>query len=141
MSERKQGGCLCGNVRYEVTVPEPHYNMCHCDMCRRWGSGPWIGASAQALEYEQQQTLGTIQSSAWAERAFCKKCGSSLFYRVTAEGKYQGLTSVAVGALDDQTGITITRETFIDKKPECYALEGDRERVTEAQVFAMFGGG
>lgn len=116
-------------------------SACHCDMCRRWGSGPWIGASAQALEYEQQQTLGTIQSSAWAERAFCKKCGSSLFYRVTAEGKYQGLTSVAVGALDDQTGITITRETFIDKKPECYALEGDRERVTEAQVFAMFGGG
>ncbi|HMR11168.1 MAG TPA: GFA family protein, partial [Polyangiaceae bacterium] len=84
--------------------------------------------------------LATIQSSKWAERGFCSRCGTGLFYRLTAEGKYHGVTSVSLGSLDDQSGISLSKEWFIDKKPAAYSFEGDRQRITEAEVFAMFSG-
>ncbi|WP_441338882.1 GFA family protein [Mesorhizobium montanum] len=30
----RYGGCLCGSIRYRLTV-EPRVHYCHCDMCRR----------------------------------------------------------------------------------------------------------
>jgi hypothetical protein len=95
----------------------------------------------KSIDWQNEDALEVVQSSAWAERGFCGKCGSNLFYRVTAEGKHHGVTSVSLGVLDDQSGITLSKEWFIDKKPACYAFDGDRKRVTEAEVMAMFGGG
>jgi hypothetical protein len=47
--------------------------------------------------------------------------------------------SIAFGTLDDQSGFTMDKEWFFDKKPDAYNLEGERKRVTEAEAFAMFG--
>lgn len=99
-----------------------------------------MGVAVGSIEWQKGDAMRVVKSSAWAERGFCKDCGSGLFYRVTAEGKYHGATSISLGALDDQSGICLTREWFIDRKPDAYALEGDRERITEAEVMAMFGG-
>jgi hypothetical protein len=110
-------------------------------MCRRWASGPWLAVNVGGIEYDKRDTLATIQSSKWAERGFCNQCGTGLFFRMTAEGKYHGVTSVSLGTLDDQSGITLNKEWFFDKKPDCYALAGERDRITEAQAFAMFSGG
>jgi hypothetical protein len=107
-------------------------------MCLRWAGGPWMGVHVTSIDWTSDATLATVKSSQWAERGFCNRCGSGLFYRLTAEGKLQGSTSVSLGALDDTSGITVVREWFIDKKPDCYSIEGERERITEAQAFAMF---
>jgi len=113
-------------------------SACHCGMCRRWSGGPFIGLGVGSIEWHASSGLKTMKTSEWAERGFCAECGSSLFYRLTSEGEYKGVTSLALGTLEDQGGVTITREWFIDKKPEAYTLAGERERVTEAEVFAMF---
>lgn len=99
-----------------------------------------MGVVVGSIVWKGEESLGVIKSSDWAERGFCEECGSGLFYRLTAEGKYQGMTSVSLGTLDDPSGITITKEWFIDRKPEAYALAGERTRITEAEVMAMFGG-
>ncbi len=52
----------------------------------------------------------------------------------------KGATTVAMGTLDDQSGIEIVREWYIDLKPAAYALAGDRESLTEAQINEKFGG-
>ena len=131
---------MCGAVQFTAKDVSDEGSACHCGMCRRWAGGPWIGVSVKSVEWRGGDALQVVKSSAWAERGFCNRCGSGLFYRVTAEGKYQGMTSISLGALDDQSGITLTKEWFIDRKPDAYALEGDRKRVTEAEVAAMFGG-
>jgi hypothetical protein len=100
-----------------------------------------MGVFVQSIDWHTKDTVATIQSSKWAERGFCNKCGSSLFYRLTADGKFKGVTSVSLGILDDSSGITLTKEWFIDKKPDAYSLEGDRKKITEAEAFAMFAGG
>jgi hypothetical protein len=129
---------MCGAVSYTAKGVDKEIAACHCSMCRRWASGPFLGINAKSVEWQGEANIRTIQSSKWAERGFCTQCGTGLFYRITAPGKFSGVTSLAYGTLDDQTGVTLTKEWFIDNKPEAYALAGDRHRVTEAEAFAMF---
>ena len=70
-------------------------------------------------------------SSAWAERGFCKACGTTLFYYLKPTQAY----TISVGAFDDQTSFQLVREIFIDRKPPGYAFAGDHERWTEAETF------
>jgi len=131
---------MCGAVKLMARGVSDEGSACHCGMCRRWSGGPFLGVSVKSLEPIEGEAM-TIQSSEWAERGFCATCGSSLFFRITAPGKFHGMTSIAQGALDDSSGITVTTEWFHDLKPEGYALAGDAKRVTEAQVMAMLGDG
>ena len=83
--------------------------------------------------------IGTYTSSEWAERCFCKTCGSSLFYRLTMEGPMQGTHHFALGTLDDANGIAFEGEIFIDRKPDVYDFAGDHMRMTEAEFLASIG--
>ncbi len=134
----RTGKCLCGAVRYTAKGVKPELSACHCGMCRRWAGGPLISVSCDSVEWQHEGSLQTLQTSAWAERGFCSKCGSAMLYRITAEGAMQGLTTVLLGTLDDQSGLTITREWFIDLKPDGYSFEGDHETLTQAETEAMF---
>ena len=137
----RPGKCMCGAVTFIAKQTAEGVSACHCGMCRRWSGGVWMGVGVKEITWESEEALRTIQSSDWAERGFCSECGTSLFYRLTAEGKYQGVTSVSLGCLDDPSGLEIQREWFIDKKPDAYALAGDHQTVTEAEAFAMFSAG
>jgi len=137
--ERK-GKCLCGAVSYTAKDLKPELSACHCGMCRRWTGGPLLAVGTGEVVWEGEDKLTTFKSSDWAERGFCAVCGSSLFYRITAPGKHQGALHLAFGTLDDQRGFDLRLEYFIDKKPEAYTLAGERKTLTEAEVFALFGG-
>ena len=78
-----RGHCLCGAVKFTVKPVSKHVDACHCSMCRRWSSGPFMGLDCgSSFEIENGSDLGIYDSSDWAERVFCRKCGSSLFYRL-----------------------------------------------------------
>jgi len=136
MSEELAGGCLCGAVRYVATIPKREASACHCGQCRRWTGGPLISVFTKALRFEQGEPK-LVKSSDWAERGFCGDCGSGLFWRMTIEGALHGVMSVNLGTLDEPDGFELTKEWFIDRKPDSYALAGERERVTEEEAFAM----
>lgn len=106
-------------------------------MCRRWAGGPYLAAGPAEVQFKGEENLTVIKSSDWAERGFCNKCGSSLFYRLTA-GEYAGLTNVGFGTLDDQSGFEMVREWYCDLKPDAYTFEGERERLTTEQINAKF---
>ena len=135
------GQCLCGAVRFTAKGLSAEAAACHCGMCLRWAGGPWIGVMTRSLDWQDTDALQVIASSAWAERGFCNRCGSSLYYRLTAPGKYHGALSIALGALDDTSGITVTKEWFIDRKPSAYALAGEHQLFTEAQALGMLDDG
>lgn len=129
------GHCLCKSVAFTMDTPS-HLDACHCEDCRRWGGGPFIGPEMAALDFSSKDGLKWFRSSDWAERGFCSNCGSSLFYRLIDKPEKIGVTSGAITDLPD--GLPVTMEFFIDKKPDYYAFEGERKRLTGEEVFAMF---
>nr|WP_309501388.1 GFA family protein [uncultured Roseovarius sp.] len=136
----RTGACLCGAVSYVITTDPTHTGACHCNMCRKWSGGVFMGLQtpADGLKITGADAITTFKSSDWAERAFCNKCGSSLYYRVTAPGPHQGTYHVGIGTLDNPNGIALTEEIFIDEKPDGYSFSQHTKTMTGAEVFAMF---
>ncbi|GAA6209282.1 GFA family protein [Cognatishimia sp. WU-CL00825] len=134
------GACLCGAVRYTLKDKPKETGACHCDMCRRWSGGVFMSVKCKAEEVtlDGQKHIGRFKSSDWAERCFCNRCGSVLFYRVTASGPYHDDHHFGFGTLDNPNGIPMTSEIYIDKKPDGFAFKGDHHTMTEAEVIAMF---
>jgi hypothetical protein len=138
----RTGQCLCGAVSFVARGVQPDKtSACHCGMCLRWAGGPWISMFVESIDVSKDEGLTWTQTSTLAQRGFCSACGSSLFWRLTAEGKYQGTTSVSLGCLDDKTGVRLIKEWFIDNKPDAYSLAGERECITEAEAFAFLDDG
>lgn len=137
------GKCLCGACAFTASLPSGadgavDINVCHCGMCRRWGAGPYFAVHlAEPARFDDGAPVGVYRGSDWAERGFCKQCGTGLFWRLQ-DGSNMALP---VGLFDDQSQFRLRSEIYIDHKPAFYALEGDRPRLTEAEVVAAFQGG
>ncbi|WP_439541776.1 GFA family protein [Hyphomicrobium sp.] len=128
------GRCLCGAVSFSVTAKR-EVDVCHCSMCRRWSAGPFIGFGYDGdVRFEGAEHIGVYRSSEWAERAFCKICGSSLYYHLLGTQHY----SFAAGLLDPREEMVLTQEIFIDEKPAYYDLANDVPKLTGQQAFAAF---
>ncbi|WP_165802848.1 GFA family protein [Pelagivirga sediminicola] len=133
------GSCLCGAARYSFDTPVTQAGACHCSMCRKWsgGIGLAVEVASDGLSIDQGDTIKVYKSSEWGERAFCGACGSSLWFRLVAPGPQHGTYYLNMGGLDDTDGISLAMEMFIDAKPKGYALEGDHQRITAAEFYAM----
>jgi len=125
---------MCGAVRYEAEDVETEVGACHCVMCQRWAGGPFVTTTADKVTFQGEENLTRFQSSDWAERGFCRVCGSNLFYRVLKRDSHE----MCIGGFDDKQGITMTGEIFIDRKPDAYSFAGDHARLTEAETLAKF---
>jgi hypothetical protein len=126
------GRCLCGAVTFTAEHVETDHHACHCSMCRRWSGGSgFLGTTATGVAFASTEHLGRYASSQWADRGFCTKCGTTLFYFLKPTQAY----TVSVGAFEDQSPFRLVREIFIDKKPGGYAFVGDHERWTEKETF------
>jgi len=134
--ERVNGKCLCGAVRVRTRAPQDHVEACHCTMCRRWGGGPFLSLRLVTdPEFEGEENIVRYASSDWADRAFCGRCGTHLFYFFKPKQGY----SFTAGLFDDPPGWTFAEEIFVDEKPGYYDFAGDRERLTAAEVRAKAG--
>lgn len=131
---------MCGAVALSIRDLSAEYGTCHCEMCRRWTGSALLGISVPVadLTITGAENIKTIQSSDWAERAWCDKCGTGLWYRVTADVAHAGNYEIPVGLLDDANGLKMTREIFIDSKPDAFTYAGERELLSKADVLALY---
>ena len=113
MSQPLTGGCLCGAIRYTVSVPITELRMCHCRDCQKsTGTGGSVNAMIKSAELKitkgtpKRYTL-TADSGRTLHRFFCGDCGSPLFSRreLTPEN-----SSLRIGTLDAEhaSGMKIT---------------------------------
>lgn len=134
MSKGK-GCCLCGAVKFTVKNMKNSVEACHCAMCRRWGGGPLMCVECNAgVTFEGRENISVYNSSDWAERGFCNKCGSHLFYRLKASNQYQ----IPVGLFDSQQNFHFDLQVFTDKKPTFYSFANTTKEMTEAEVIKKF---
>ena len=91
------------------------------------------------VEFDEPGAVAWYRSSEWAERGFCRTCGSSLFWRLAEDPG--AMLIVSVDAFNDASEFKLSRHIFSDSAPERYAFADNCPRVTEAEVFAEFGAG
>jgi hypothetical protein len=130
-----KGSCLCGAVSLSSSSLEHHVAACHCNMCRKWGGGALLGVESNGdVSFSGSENIGVYQSSEWAERGFCKQCGSHLFYRLKENNHYY----IPVGILDQDDDLVFDLEVFIEEKPQYYAFANETKTMTGEELFAMF---
>ncbi len=129
------GKCLCGAARFTAKTISTNIGACHCDMCRKWGGGPLlvVDCGTEVL-FDDDNMIAVFNSSEWAERGFCKRCGTHLFYRLKDSNEY----SMPVGLFDDDHTFSFNRQIFIDEKPSYYRFANETENMTGAEVFANY---
>ena len=125
---------MCGAVEFSATAREPKVAACHCGMCRRWSSGPYFEVSCDKVSFQGQENIATFRSSDWAERAFCKICGSNLYYHLIDTAEFQ----MAAGLFDDQSDLRLSLQVFIDEKPPFYTLADKTDTMTAAEIYAAY---
>ena len=129
------GKCLCGQVGISADAIKHNLGACHCHMCRKWGGGPLLAVeSTGEVVIEGEEHITRYDSSEWAERAFCKHCGTHLFYRL----KQNNMHAMPVGFFYNDDRLVFDHQIFIDEKPEYYAFVNDTKDLTGQEVFEMF---
>lgn len=105
------GGCMCGAIRYTLSVPVTELRACHCTTCQK-GSGTQGSVNAVIPASAFKLTQGTLKryesladSGRTLYRDFCGDCGSPIYsQRATA----LDTLVVRAGSLDDAGDMKIT---------------------------------
>ena len=133
---KRTGRCLCGAVRITAINPSNKVGACHCGMCRKWGGGPVMEIDCGTnVSFEGEDNITVYNSSSWAERGFCQKCGSHLFYRLKENRQYM----VPVGLFNELEHLVFENQYFIDKKPSFYSFSNKTDDTTKEELFEMYG--
>ena len=107
MTQTLTGGCLCGAIRYTVSVPITELRACHCRDCQKAsGAGGSVNAviPRSALDITQgnpKRYAVTADSGRTLYRYFCGDCGSPIYGQRAASPETAVLR---IGTLDNPPG-------------------------------------
>lgn len=132
------GQCACGSVTLQANVEKKSVGACHCTTCRRWGGGPLLTIDCgNQLSLSGEQFVSHFDSSEWAQRSFCSRCGSHLYYRL----KESNLHFVPIGLFGDDVDVSFDHQVFIDEKPDYYDFANKTHNMTGEELFAQYSDG
>lgn len=102
---RRTGSCLCGDVAFAASGRAMAAHECHCIQCRRWSGHVWAYVTMRwdALRFDRQDGLRWYRHTPRAQRGFCGRCGTSLFWQPEGSGR----VDVSAGAFDAPTGLRL----------------------------------
>ena len=104
MTTTQEGGCLCGQIRYQASGEPLAVALCHCSFCRKASGAP---AVAWALYPEDSVKVSsgeprTHASSDGVRRQFCPDCGTQLLF---AADYIPGLVDITTASLDNPNAL------------------------------------
>ena len=128
--QTREGGCLCGAVRYRC-VGEPLWVAhCHCKSCRRaCGSVvlPWAGIASENFEIIKGSPR-SHESSKGVRRGFCGNCGTPLTFE---SERYPGEVHITVGSLDDPEALPPRGHVFTEEQISWLHIEDGLPRFAK----------
>jgi len=121
-----RGSCLCGGVRFEVTVPFRRANYCHCSRCRKHSGAAALVQGRVPRDgfrlLEGADLIVAYRPTGGMVKAFCKACGSSLFGGTWPDGPE---VSIRFGTLDDDPEIRPQYHSFVASRAAWEELPDD----------------
>jgi hypothetical protein len=110
----REGGCLCGGVRYELTAPFDSAGYCHCTHCqRRTGTGSSANGRVPRGGFRLlsgEELLRAFQPPQGVPKLFCSRCGSALF---SGDPFNDEQIAVRLGSVDGDPGIRPQFRQFV----------------------------
>jgi hypothetical protein len=112
----REGGCVCGTVRFTLSRPLLGAIYCHCTRCQR-RTGSAFSATALAEPGSFEVTTGADSVRSWDPgdggwiKAFCGACGGHLY---TVNPANADLVAVRLGAIDGDPGVRPAAHQFTD---------------------------
>ncbi len=132
---KASGQCLCAAVTISAQAMSTDVGACHCNMCRKWSGGPLLAVDCQSeVKITGKENVTVFDSSEWAERGFCNKCGTHLFYHLKQNDQY----IIPVGLFGDNKDFNFDHQVFIDEKPHYYSFANKTKDMTGEELFAQF---
>lgn len=131
------GRCLCGDVEFSAQLPSKWVAHCHCTMCRRSSGAAfvtWVGLDETRSDIrDPSDRLRWYESSHQAERGFCGRCGSTLFFR---SARWAGELHVTLANFDCPVDRSPQAHVFWDTHVDWLRLDpaDGLPRKTAAQV-------
>lgn len=129
MTVSLRGGCLCGQVRYEITSAPGVSRICWCRDCQHLASNGTVNVLVPTQGIATTGRIAafdkTADSGNTVTRRFCPDCGSQLFS--DSSGRV-GLTVVRVGTLDDPSAVTPTANIWARSAPAWACMDAALER-------------
>ncbi len=120
------GSCLCGAVRFELDLPAKWCAHCHCTMCQRAHGAAfvtWVGVDEVALKLDDNSDcLCWFSSSDNAERGFCSRCGSTLFFK---SQRWPGEIHVVRSNIDGNIDLEPQAHVYYDTHVSWFDVEDD----------------
>ncbi|KAK4189507.1 Mss4-like protein [Podospora australis] len=148
------GGCLCGSIRYRVDFPPDHNfqtssGTCQCTQCRKQTGGlffvehfisPASTAFSLTSSSDPSSTMKTYSASPIADRHFCGKCGSFLYWK--AKDASQDGLYLAVGSIDEEflVGENAYGEALVNGGGKHIWCENEIKGVTDGGRVELLGG-
>lgn len=117
------GSCLCGGVAFQISGDLSPPSVCHCSQCRKQSGHVWSSTFLpdSQLTLTRQNSLKWYAASDSAKRGFCSTCGSFLFWKHNDEDTI----SVAMGSLNEPTGLHLAKHIFVADKGDYYDITDD----------------
>ena len=109
----REGGCLCGAVRFKAEGEPINVRICHCRNCQKAMGSPFFARALfepGALTVEGE--TGRFPSSDRIDRVFCKSCGTRLF----AWRRNGTAVGVALATFDDRNAFAPTEHIWVSEK-------------------------
>jgi len=99
--ESREGGCLCGEIRYKLNSEIRSVVNCHCNFCRAHSGGAFATYAVLAhsdLELTEGESKLSAFKAKEGRKHFCSTCGTPVF---NINARYPGLCMVYLGTLDE----------------------------------------
>ena len=109
----REGGCLCGAIRFKAEGEPLNVRICHCRNCQKaMGSPFFVRALFPQSALSVEGDTASYASSEALDRVFCKSCGTRLFSR-RRNGTVAG---IALAAFDDPNAFAPTEHIWVKEK-------------------------
>ena len=113
-------------MRFELTAPFRRANYCHCSRCRKASGGAAMAQGRVPRDgfrlLAGAELIRVHRPEGGMSKAFCERCGSSLFGGTWPDGPE---VSVRLGALDDDPGIAPQYHSYVADAPPWDTLADD----------------
>ena len=122
---------MCGKVQFEAKGPLRGVVACHCSQCRIQ-TGTYVSATRCAtddLTVIGYDNITWFEASDDAARAFCKTCGSFMFWRGHNNSER---TSIMAGCFHEPNDLKLVGHIYFADKGDLYELHDDLPKYSKS---------